>query len=639
MNNDILRTIITLLDPPSLIPFFNTHQIDFNLHFTYDAYKTRLRRKEFIYIFNHFPNIKLIGLGITKLKSTSQIQNSLLSLKKFYIHKLFTNFHELTPYNLTHIKFHISDNKSKSNPNLNLDLAPFNNHLRSLNLNYSEAINVTNIQLCTKLKSFKNMFSTPTNANNLTQCRNIKILKIGKCINLNAISTLTKLHTLTIDKCEELELPPMNTCTSLRKITLKAYTHITHINGLNKCSSLQHIHIDNCKKLQNVNGLKECSSLQIARITGCEQLKNIDGLHNLNLKYVCIKFCDKLNNINGLSECSSLQRIEMSFCKKMTNINALTTCINLRKIDLWHLDYLEDINNVIISCHMLQCIKIIKCRTAFRKTRDLINHKNLKTFYVNDSGKQKWFFSKECTNLENINVDKCNDHLINYVNCTSLKKLQIYNSSNLTSLSGLPNHKNLITLHLHDCSNLTNVKILNECTKLTHLSLSECKALTNLDMISHNTHLTHIDLSFCTQLKNIDGLSASAINLQELELTECTSLTTTSIAHILPKCINLRRLSLDKCTNIESLSDLSNCKLRAIQMSHCTNLNNISGLANCHYLQLVVLTNNPKLLDITPLFSCPQKFDIHVSEQMMEKFKNKSITFPKQCILHVSRND
>lgn len=152
---------------------------------------------------------------------------------------------------------------------------------------------------------------------------------------------------------------------------------------------------------------------------------------------------------------------------------------------------------------------------------------------------------------------------------TSLKWVDLNNSTNLEDLSGLLGARNLQRLNLEGCTQLTILlkEIMQSMTSLVFLNLRSCTSLVSLPKINIKSLKTLI-LSDCSNLEEFQMISE---NLEALYLdgTALKGLPETTI-----KLQKLVILSLKDCQKLASVPD-SIGKLKALQeviLSGCSKL-------------------------------------------------------------------
>ncbi|KAH7404233.1 hypothetical protein KP509_15G017000 [Ceratopteris richardii] len=153
----------------------------------------------------------------------------------------------------------------------------------------------------------------------------------------------------------------------------------------------------------------------------------------------------------------------------------------------------------------------------------------------------------------------------------------------LQGLSFLP--KNIRILNLSSCSNLKSMDDVSPLENLEELDISCC---TNLTHLSTMHSLRKLDLNACNALEGLDSCFKDFSSLQELNLSNCTSLKTLSC---LPSC--LQKLNLRECTELETVSFDALKNLRILNITSPL-LNRLpKEIKSLHSLSIV--TNNTRL--------------------------------------------
>ena len=604
-HNHTTHTIISYLYPELLSSFLHTHQINPLIPFKYDASKYKLKYDQFKHIFRKLPNIKLTGLNVSGLKSIKKLKHILKSSStttKFILKGSFNDINELCDYHIAYLDI------CTSTPNLELDLMPFDDSIHYLNINNSYNINITNIHVCTNLKSFiANHYDYPIDIANFQHCPKIRTLKISKCINFDAMLNLTNIRTLRMFKSNELNLPTLNKC------------------------ALRSVNFSSCKNLTNIDGLKGCLFLQSVAITSCNNLQNINSLEGcINMRVVDICRCKKIENINVLNDHNNLHTLKLSQCdnlRSMGNINK-----NLRRFIVYSCKKLVGIENVFVECAEIEHVDICDC---FVESAVSINCMKLRTCNINYCAANDLSFLAQCTELEYLSLDACIGNLQNFINCTKLKKMEILNCENLVDLSGLSDagYEQLRELQLGLCYEI-NLDDINKCVNLTHLDIYMCDTLVNLKILLELTHLTHLILSSCKNLENIDDL-CNVTNLSNLRLTSCEILSNYDSLSFLTK---LQTITLHECPGLRAIPNLSKSIISEIKIIRCEKLTNISELSKCHHLNTVTFHNNCGInsKNIFPLFECKNVTAIYGSHDFMAIMNKHMDKFNKNCEFSLS---
>ena len=371
--SDIISIIISYMTPPQLINYFKTHELNHKLRFKYNALPFHLPIQEFIFLFNIFPNIILIGLNyyIDSHSNTTQ---------HIFTHRLFTHHLQhielrsaLDKYNYdrfpivktvkTHSKFPLSILFIKNCSNLtHLQLNSFAlsdcHILCTINLHYLSLTGST----CDTLYPFPSktlrILSTPILSQfNISKYPHIRNLTITECTTITnttitsttpttpiTLTTLrihqtftttlhplnyTNLSSLSLSSCPNLIVLPKLFCPNLIHIELKECPLLTSITNLNNCTNLKTITISHITLLFTLTGLNNCHNLEKIYLENCNILHINDLIYCTNLTSIYIIRCNTLQNLNALSLCTKIKSFDFRYCKYLNDITGLSNCHNL----------------------------------------------------------------------------------------------------------------------------------------------------------------------------------------------------------------------------------------------------------------------------------------------------------------------
>lgn len=200
----------------------------------------------------------------------------------------------------------------------------------------------------------------------------------------------------------------------------------------------------------------------------------------------------------------------------------------------------------------------------------------------------------ECTALQHLDIENCNDHLL-YDDIQSLIKLtnlkyfafrycteDIVNNFPMFFLSG--SLSQVVHLDLSESYYISDVAvtaIFENCPQLQHLNISGSQSLQNegLRYIGKCIHIHHLDLSMCMDLtdRSMEYVGAGCCSLKKLDISGCYKMTDKAIEHIV-KCRELQVLKF----NYNDLTG-SNFHLISTHLPHLAELH----LENCKYLNEV----------------------------------------------------
>ncbi|XP_030926682.1 disease resistance-like protein DSC1 isoform X2 [Quercus lobata] len=284
---------------------------------------------------------------------------------------------------------------------------------------------------------------------------------------------------------------------------------------------------------------------------------NINGCENLIEVYEAIGSLDKLKSWS-LKKCKKLQILPSCFrLKSLEDIN-LDGCVSLEKLPDLGAPNLENLN-------MDNCENLIEVHEAIGSLDKL----------------KRWDLSN-CKKLQilpsSFRLKSLKDIYLN--GCVSLEKLPDLGAPNLEYLN-INNCENLIEVH----------EAIGSLDKLKLWDLMKCKKLQILPSSFRLNSLEEIDLDGCVSLEKLPDLGAP--NLKILLMENCENLIEVHEAigsldklkrwdlsnckklQILPSSFRLKSVKdicLNGCVSLEKLPDLSAPNLKILHMKNCENL-------------------------------------------------------------------
>jgi len=174
-------------------------------------------------------------------------------------------------------------------------------------------------------------------------------------------------------------------------------------------------------------------------------LKLFPKLSSLDLTY-----CKDLYDLDGLEGCSTIVSIRLDVCYHLEDLKGLKNCPNLTHLSLHYCEKIESLDDLCILASLKE-IELGGGETLLNNVKGLA----------------------DCTNLKKIALTELKSNSLpdGIGLLRSLEELNLYQSAELTDLSGLENLINLISLDLGECYKLKNLDQIVGLSKLNYLNL------------------------------------------------------------------------------------------------------------------------------------------------------------------------
>lgn len=303
---------------------------------------------------------------------------------------------------------------------------------------------------------------------------------------------------------------------------------------------------------------------------------------NSALKNINLRNCNSLVNVYGVFS-GSIETIDISnTALSSLNLYSLSSLTSLTAADCKSLkllklqDNFSSLNTFNISGSSLETISFINLRLPLN-VLDFSAIPTLDSLYVSSYNSTEFPLSQ-----------------LNLSGCTNLRSVEL---SNLHSLEGVNvSNSNLRKLHISDCGMLSILDLSQ--VPIENLQVQACSTLVSI--IPNNQTITGVEITSCD-------------NLQELNLTNNTSLNYLSISNNTVPSYPTEMPNIEGCTGLRTLhlqsvgkSSLelsSSAALESIEIFECSNVQtlNCSGLSN---LESVTIRNTqPVIMDFSGCIS------------------------------------
>ena len=288
---------------------------------------------------------------------------------------------------------------------------------------------------------------------------------------LSGIGELKGIRTLTLSNLGS-ETQPLAALDGINGMPDLYYIYfkncyITDYSNLAGCSRLEYLYMYLPPEMQETYANAQVTNLS----NGLANANNLTKLENFGISGVTGYFEKTYSNlavVNGSTESN------LSIIENFTNLSkTLKSTIKYMYLDHNKISSIECLNDF-TGLNTL----FLACNTTLKSLHGLENHNSLSAIY-----------GANCV-FENLNG----------LSGSTISTFYNQGNTNLTSLSGLENCKNLYTLYLASDTNLTDISALSSKTSLFSLNLTGCTALENISVIGTLTGLKYLHLASCEKL-------------------------------------------------------------------------------------------------------------------------------------------
>lgn len=354
-----------------------------------------------------------------------------------------------------------------------------------------------------------------------------------------------------------------------------------------------------CRYVQEFTTIKNLSIKQVyinnstplekIIITDCPELTTISaeragGVNSGNLQSVDLSNCAKLTTIN-LSYNGGLSDLKLDNSNSITALNINFTKVN--SLDITNMLQLKDLQCAGTKINVLDTSKnenleVLKLGYANYSSQvdtvDLSNNKKLKVFQcagTNNTGQLPELDLSNNTELTEVDV------------LGTFPTLDVSNSPNITSL--IVSSTGLTSFSI---GNKPNIKTLSiKAAKITSVDVSQCTTLTSLTIacnlqtldISSLANLTNLELSGSTSLSFVDtsnNTKLSKYNVYNSHISKVDVSNNTALTSMDIRASRVRKVDLSTCPNITTFICNNNGQFIALNMIGCSKLNTINLQVN-----------------------------------------------------------
>lgn len=171
------------------------------------------------------------------------------------------------------------------------------------------------------------------------------------------ITVLTQLEHLDLSGCTQLEdLSPLSHLSHLKVLVLKPnrfktrltrpyYFKLTNLQPLSELKTLHTLTLSGCNQLDDLSPVANLQTLQQLDLSGFQQLSDLSPLANLQaLQQLDLRGCQQLRDFSPLANLTALQQLDLRKCEQLSDLSPLTNLTALQQLDLSGCQQLSDLS-------------------------------------------------------------------------------------------------------------------------------------------------------------------------------------------------------------------------------------------------------------------------------------------------------
>lgn len=407
---------------------------------------------------------------------------------------------------------------------------------------YATVKDISQLEHVSGLKNYSNNGPLPKNISKLKLLDDITSIRFANASSteLSKIDFPPNISSLNLEEIADDEWKWFEKLPNLTSLTISGTlgTNLNHISNFTKLKSLslRNMELSDIGFLENFHELKNLALRGMPRIESCSSISRLRALQELHLHQIPLA---SLEIIQGLP---------------------------LIKLYLTELKFLHDFSPIagmqaLTELSLMQLKKGAQLDFPFPKSLQVVR-----------------IVSTDAPSIEGIE------------GCHNLEELMLADCKNLKDLNAIAAQPSLKRLQIMDCPEISSLQPLRGSRKLRNLIIAGCPHLKDIGCLSNFPNLEELSLDACadmSDLTNLTGLEA----LKNLRLTNA-EIRDLNFVHEMP---NLQEIVLYNCPKLEDITPLSNCtQLKRIVLASCSQIRDIGSLTVLQNISEVLLGNREK---------------------------------------------
>ncbi|KAH9653139.1 F-box/LRR-repeat protein 15 [Citrus sinensis] len=390
---------------------------------------------------------------------------------------------------------------------------------------------------------------------------------------MKAVSLLRNLEALTLGRGQlgDAFFHALADCSMLKSLNVN---DATLGNGVQEIpinhDQLRRLEITKCRVMRVSIRCPQLEHLSLKRSNMAQAVLNCPLLHLLDIAS-CHKLSDAAIRLAATS-CPQLESLDMSNCSCVSDESLREIALSCANLRILNSSYCPNISLESVRLPMLTVLQLHSCEGITSASMAAISHSYMLEVLELDNCNLLTSVSLELPRLQNIRLVHCRKFADLNLRAMMLSSIMVSNCAALHRI-------NITSNSLQKQENLTSLAL--QCQCLQEVDLTDCESLTN------SVCEVFSDGGGCPMLKslvldNCEGLTVvrfCSTSLVSLSLVGCRAITALEL-----KCPILEKVCLDGCDHIESASFVP-VALQSLNLGICPKLSTL-GIEALHMVVL-----------------------------------------------------
>ncbi|KAL8166500.1 hypothetical protein V2J09_007999 [Rumex salicifolius] len=385
---------------------------------------------------------------------------------------------------------------------------------------------------------------------------------------LKAVSLLSNLEVLSVGKSvlEDTFFPVISKCRMLRSLTVSDCILGTNIQETSVShNQLRRLQITKCRTHRISIRCPQLEYLSLKRSNMVHAVLNCPILHELDIG-ACHKLPDTAIR-TAVTACPQLESLDMSNCSCLTDETLREIARDCEYLHILNASYCPNISLESVRFPMLTDLKLETCESITSDSMAAIAQSYMLEALQLDNCSLLTSVSLDLAYLKSISLLHCRKFVDLSLRCLMLSSVTVCRSAALNRIRITSNVLKKLVLKKQE--SLTSLSL--QCQNLQEVDLSDCESLTNSigEVFSNGGGCPMLKTLVLDNCENLTCMRLCSTSLVSLSLAGCRG-----VASLGLNCPNLEQIRLDGCDHLERAS-FCPVGLQSLNLGICPKLNTL----------------------------------------------------------------